>query len=67
VVWTADGGATSRESPTYDTRLGFWVADLPLHRLRPGTVVQWTLRYADGSWDTEDYQLRIVPKGSITP
>jgi glucoamylase len=66
VVWTPDGGAISREAQTYDTRLGFWVADLPLHRLRPGTVVQWTLRYADGSWDAEDYQLRIVPKASPT-
>jgi glucoamylase len=63
VVWTADGGASSRIEPTYDTRLGFWVADLSVQRLRPGTVVQWTVRYADGTWDAEDHQLRIVPRG----
>ncbi|MDQ6920675.1 MAG: glycoside hydrolase family 15 protein, partial [Candidatus Dormibacteraeota bacterium] len=47
VIWTADGGASSRAEQTYDTRLGFWVADLSVQRLRPGTVVQWTLRHAD--------------------
>jgi glucoamylase len=63
VVWTADGGATSRTAAAHDTGLGFRVADLPVNRLRPGTVVQWTLRYPDGTWDPEDYQLRIVPRG----
>jgi glucoamylase len=63
VIWTADGGATSRAAPGYDTRLGFWVADLPVHRLRPGTVVHWTLHYPDGTWDSHDYQFRIVPRG----
>ncbi len=63
VIWTADGGASSRAEPTYDTRLGFWVADLSVQRLRPGTVVQWTLRHADGTWDADDYQFRIVPSG----
>ena len=63
VIWTADGGASSRAEKTYDTRLGFWVADLSVQRLRQGTVVQWTLRHADGTWDAEDYQFRIVPKG----
>jgi glucoamylase len=63
VVWTADGGTTSRSAAAHDTGLGFRVADLPVNRLRPGTAVQWTLRYPDGTWDPEDYQLRIVPRG----
>lgn len=63
VIWTADGGASSRAEPTYDTHLGFWVADLSVQRLRPGTVVQWTLRHQDGTWDAEDYQFRIVARG----
>jgi len=63
VVWTADGGTTSRSAAAHDTGLGFRVADLPVNRLRPGTTVQWTLRYPDGTWDPEDYQLRIVPRG----
>jgi hypothetical protein len=62
-VWTADGGTTSRSAATHDTGLGFRVADLPVNRLRPGTTVQWTLHYPDGTWDPEDYQLRIVPRG----
>jgi glucoamylase len=67
VIWTADGGTTSRSVPTDDTRLGFWVADLSTQRLRPGTVVQWTFRYSDGTWDTEDYQFKIVPRGLRPP
>ena len=62
VIWTADGGMTSRTVPTEDTRLGLWAADLPLQRLRPGTAVQWTVHYDDGTWEAEDYQLRIVPR-----
>jgi hypothetical protein len=34
-----------------------------MHRLRPGTVVHWTMHYPDGTWEAEDYQVRIVPRG----
>jgi hypothetical protein len=48
VEWTADGWGTSQLEEARDTRLGVWVADLPLHHVRPQDTVHWNVRYADG-------------------
>ena len=61
VVWTLGAGAPSAEAAGQDTRLGFWVADLPLQRLAAGARVHWTVRYADGGWDPDDHELAILP------
>lgn len=61
VIWSADEGASSSVARGRDTTLGLWAAHLPLQRLPADACVQWTVRYADGSWDPDDHELRIVP------
>jgi glucoamylase len=61
VVWALGPSVPTAEVPGQDTRLGLWVADLPLQRLAAGARVHWTVRYADGGWDPEDHELAILP------
>jgi hypothetical protein len=60
VEWTADGWTTSQVEQARDTRLGVWVADLPVQHLAPQETVHWTIRYADGTAETGYRSLTVV-------
>jgi glucoamylase len=60
VEWTADGWTTSRLEEARDTRLGVWVADLPVQHLGQQETVHWTVRYADGTREDGYRSLTVV-------
>ncbi len=61
VRWSADGWASFQDADLLDTGLDLWVAELPADGLRPGSVIEWTSRHADG-WEGENHVVRCVPE-----
>ncbi len=59
VRWSADGWASFQDAELLETGLDLWVAELPTEVFRPGRVVEWTSRHADG-WVAENHQVRCV-------
>ncbi|MGH7903858.1 MAG: glycoside hydrolase family 15 protein [Candidatus Dormibacteraceae bacterium] len=57
VRWSADGWESSADAECHDTGLGLHVAELPTRIMRPGAVMNWTARYADGTDAGRNYEL----------
>jgi glucoamylase len=59
VHWSDDGWTTFHETPTTDAGLGLHAAELPTQSLPPGRAVEFTWRFADGSWREKNYTVVI--------
>jgi len=60
VHWSADGWATTADTPTQATGLGVFVADLPTERLGSGDSVVFTLFWpAEQRWEGVDYTVVV--------
>jgi glucoamylase len=66
VEWSTDGWTTSQLEEARDTRLGVWVAELPIHHLGPQDTVHWMVRYADGT-DEGGYRSLAVVRPEVAP
>jgi len=56
VHWTHDGWQTTTDTPTGDTGLGVYVADLPTAELGPGTEIRFTFFWAEAArWEGVDF------------
>ena len=59
VRWSGDGWTTFRDAELVDAGLELWVAELPTGIMRPGAVIEWTARHADG-WEGTNHRLECV-------
>ena len=60
VRWSADDWRTTADVETRDTGVGMFIADLPTTALGPGTIVRFTLRWADEDrWEGADFAVEI--------
>jgi glucoamylase len=62
VHFTADDWATSTDVEAVDTTLGVWVADVPTHKLAPGSSFAWTARYGTG-WEGQNFTVTVDRAG----
>lgn len=60
VVWSTDAWATTHETPTKDSTLGVYVADIDSSKLPTGSKVAFTFRYDDGAWDGTNYEVEVT-------
>jgi glucoamylase len=61
VHWSVDNWQTVRDTDTRDTRLGVWIADLPVDSLTAGTTVQFTFHWSSpAAWEGMDYSIKII-------
>ncbi|GBD84456.1 glucoamylase precursor [bacterium BMS3Abin02] len=64
IRWSVDDWSTSHDLKSSDPGLGVHTAELPTSRLRKGTIVSFTFRYAD-RWEGMNYAVAIDgPSGS---
>ncbi len=59
VHWSADNWATTTDTATQDTGLGFEVCELPTEKLPAGARVVFTWRWRSGDWAGQDYVLTV--------
>ena len=60
VHWSFDGWQTVRDTPTTDTGLGLYVADLPAERLRPGQEILFTFFWSQlERWEGTDFSVIV--------
>jgi glucoamylase len=57
--WTTDDWATTADTTTRETGLGFEVCELPTEKLAPGARITFTWRWRGGDWIGRDYALTI--------
>ena len=58
VHYTFDNWATFTEVDAVDTTLGLWTAEVPCHKLPPGTEFSWTAHYMTG-WEGRNFSLTV--------
>ena len=63
VVWSADNWGTASEIVAESNALDLWTADLPVHRLAPGTVIEFTFHW-ETHWEGHNFSCLI---GSAEP
>ncbi|MHB8428529.1 MAG: glycoside hydrolase family 15 protein [Acidiferrobacterales bacterium] len=62
IHWGTDGWHKVTDTPTRDTGLGLYMAELPTDVLRPGQRLDFTFRWTrDGRWQGQDYAIEIRP------
>ncbi len=60
VRWSADGWKSTRETPTRDTGLGMYVADLPTKDLAPGAEVVFTFHWTEADhWEGTNFRVAV--------
>jgi glucoamylase len=60
VHWSFDHWQSSQDTPTADTGLGIYVADLPANSLRSAAEIVFTLFWLrDQRWEGEDYSVAV--------
>ncbi|MGH7763026.1 MAG: glycoside hydrolase family 15 protein [Candidatus Dormibacteraceae bacterium] len=59
VHFTFDEWKTFAEIEATDTTLGVWIAEIPCHRLAPGTEFSWTAHYVSG-WEGKNFTVTVV-------
>jgi glucoamylase len=61
VHWSVDGWRTVQDTPTEDSRLGVYFADLDTAGLKSGDAIVFTLYWpAEGRWEGIDYDLAVM-------
>jgi glucoamylase len=58
VHYTFDNWESHTEVDAIDTTLGVWVAEVPCHKLSPGTEFSWTAHYMTG-WEGRNFDLTV--------
>jgi glucoamylase len=58
VHFTFDEWMTYGDSEAIDTTLGVWVAEVPSHKLAPGSTFSWTAHYETG-WEGKNYTVKV--------
>jgi len=65
VHWTLDEWKAAHDSPTRDTGLGVFVAELPTKSLPPGRTVVFTFYWPEEDrWEGENFQVRFESAGA---
>jgi glucoamylase len=60
VHWSGDGWQTVQDTPTRDTGLGMYVADLPTTGLPAGATVTFTFRWpAADRWEGRNFEVQV--------
>jgi glucoamylase len=63
VHWSVDGWETRRDTPTRDTGVGVYYADLPTAKLPAGTQFVFTFFWPDADhWEGKDFQVTVEEK-----
>jgi len=61
VHWSVDGWRTTQDTPTADSGLGIYFADLDTTGVKPGGAMVFTLHWpADDRWEGVDYTLAVA-------
>jgi glucoamylase len=62
VHWSTDDWQTTVDTPTRDSGLGLYVADLPTARLRSNSIIRFTFYWLEsGNWEGRDFEVQAEP------
>jgi glucoamylase len=61
VHWNRDGWQNAQDTPTRDTGLGMYIADLDTQSLQPDTEIEFTFLWSrTGEWEGQNYSVKII-------